>query len=59
MPATFATTQGPDITYADGRNWIDFLAGCSLLNYGHNGEDMKATLIDHIAGDCIARGLYL
>ncbi|MGB3626814.1 MAG: aspartate aminotransferase family protein, partial [Henriciella sp.] len=37
--------------------YIDFLAGCSTLNYGHNDPDMKAALIEHISRDGIAHGL--
>ena len=59
MPATFATAQGSELIDEDGRRWIDFLAGCSSLNYGHNDPDMKAALIEHIAGDGIAHGLDL
>ena len=40
-----------------GTEYTDFLAGCSSLNYGHNDPDMKAALVDHIAGDGIAHGL--
>lgn len=59
MPAVFASASGSEMTDADGRSWIDFLAGCSSLNYGHNDPDMKSALIDHIAGDGIAHGLDL
>ncbi|SMH52428.1 diaminobutyrate--2-oxoglutarate transaminase [Maritimibacter sp. HL-12] len=59
MPALFTTARGSHLTDAEGRTWIDFLAGCSSLNYGHNDPDMKAALIDHIAGDGIAHGLDL
>ncbi|SMX42955.1 diaminobutyrate--2-oxoglutarate transaminase [Actibacterium lipolyticum] len=59
MPAVFETASGSELTDAEGRSWIDFLAGCSSLNYGHNDPDMKAALIEHIAGDGIAHGLDL
>ena len=59
MPAVFVSASGSELTDADGRSWIDFLAGCSSLNYGHNDPDMKAALIEHIAGDGIAHGLDL
>lgn len=59
MPAMFQSASGSELKDADGRSWIDFLAGCSSLNYGHNDPDMKAALIDHIAGDGIAHGLDL
>ncbi|MEN8682401.1 MAG: diaminobutyrate--2-oxoglutarate transaminase, partial [Marivita sp.] len=59
MPATFATASGSEITDDTGKTYIDFLAGCSSLNYGHNDPDMKAALIEHISNDGIAHGLDL
>ena len=55
----FATASGSEMTDAKGKTYIDFLAGCSSLNYGHNDPDMKAALIEHISGDGIAHGLDL
>jgi len=57
MKATFIQARGSELFDADGNRYIDFLAGCSSLNYGHNDPDMKAALMDHIAGDGIAHGL--
>jgi len=59
MPATFTRASGSELFDADGNSWIDFLAGCSSLNYGHNDPDMKSALVEHIAGDGIAHGLDL
>ena len=59
MPATFTRASGSELFDDAGNSWIDFLAGCSSLNYGHNDRDMKAALIDHISGDGIAHGLDL
>lgn len=59
IPDLFTSASGSIMRAADGREYIDFLAGCSSLNYGHNDPDMKAALIDHIAGDGIAHGLDL
>jgi len=53
----FTKAKGAEMTAADGTTYIDFLAGCSSLNYGHNDPDMKEALVDHIAGDGIAHGL--
>ncbi|MCC1493076.1 diaminobutyrate--2-oxoglutarate transaminase [Cognatishimia sp. F0-27] len=53
----FATAQGSEMTDTAGRSYIDFLAGCSSLNYGHNDPDMKAALVDHISNDGITHGL--
>src|SRR6056297_950027 len=57
FPTTFTKASGSIMTDADGREYIDFLAGCSSLNYGHNDPDMKAALIEHIEGDGITHGL--
>lgn len=59
IPATFVKALGSEMTDADGITYIDFLAGCSSLNYGHNDPDMKAALIEHISKDGIAHGLDL
>lgn len=53
----FASASGSTMIDASGREYIDFLAGCSSLNYGHNDPDMKAALVEHITGDGIAHGL--
>ncbi|MCF3972156.1 diaminobutyrate--2-oxoglutarate transaminase [Paracoccus salsus] len=59
IPAVFSSARGSIMTSEDGRDYIDFLAGCSSLNYGHNDPDMKAALIEHISADGIAHGLDL
>jgi diaminobutyrate-2-oxoglutarate transaminase len=55
----FKKAQGSELTDERGRTYIDFLAGCSSLNYGHNDPDMKEALVEHIASDGIAHGLDL
>ncbi|MBK5927199.1 diaminobutyrate--2-oxoglutarate transaminase [Rhodobaculum claviforme] len=57
FPVEFTKGRNATLTDRAGREYIDFLAGCSSLNYGHNDPDMKAALIDHITGDGIAHGL--
>lgn len=59
IPTTFAAARGSTMIADDGTEYIDFLAGCSSLNYGHNDPDMKAALIDHLAHDGLAHGLDL
>ncbi|PRY24964.1 diaminobutyrate aminotransferase [Aliiruegeria haliotis] len=53
----FTSASGSEMTDASGRSYVDFLAGCSSLNYGHNDPDMKAALIDHLQADGVAHGL--
>ncbi|MFO7758153.1 MAG: diaminobutyrate--2-oxoglutarate transaminase [Roseovarius sp.] len=57
FPVSFVKAQGSELTDADGNTYIDFLAGCSTLNYGHNDPDMKTALIEHITADGISHGL--
>jgi len=57
--AVFASASGSLLRDAAERDYIDFLAGCAALNYGHNDPDMAAALIAHIQGNGIAIGLDL
>ncbi len=53
----FTRARGATLTDAGGRDYTDFLSGCSSLNYGHNDPDMKQALVEHITGDGIAHAL--
>ncbi|WP_425099272.1 diaminobutyrate--2-oxoglutarate transaminase [Tropicibacter sp. S64] len=57
FPTTFTRAKGSELWDAEGNRYIDFLAGCSSLNYGHNDDDMQAALIDHIQSDGITHAL--
>jgi diaminobutyrate-2-oxoglutarate transaminase len=57
FPKLFSKAVGATIYDANGVPHIDFLAGCSSLNYGHNDPDLKRALLDYIAQDGIAQGL--
>ena len=57
FPTEFVKATNATMTDAAGREYIDFLAGCSSLNYGHNDPDMKDALIAHIAADGVTHGL--
>ncbi|MGF1592437.1 MAG: diaminobutyrate--2-oxoglutarate transaminase [Kiloniellaceae bacterium] len=57
FPTVFARAQGAELIGEDGRRYIDFLAGCSTLNYGHNDADMKLALVDYILRDGVTHGL--
>jgi diaminobutyrate-2-oxoglutarate transaminase len=53
----FTRASGSEMFDVDGNRYIDFLAGCSSLNYGHNDPDMKAALVEHITADGVTHGL--
>ena len=57
FPVVFERAQGAELIAEDGRRYIDFLAGCSTLNYGHNDADMKLALVDYILRDGVTHGL--
>lgn len=55
----FTSASGSIMRDVDGHEYIDFLAACGSLNYGHNDPDMSAALIEHISNNGIAAGLDL
>ncbi len=57
FPVLFERAIGAELIAEDGRRYIDFLAGCSTLNYGHNDPDMKLALVDYILRDGVTHGL--
>lgn len=57
FPKRFGKAKGATIHDDTGRPYIDFLAGCSSLNYGHNDPDMQAALVEYVTQDGIAHGL--
>ena len=57
FPTVFTSARGALMKGADGREYIDFLAGCSSLNYGHNDPVMKQALVDYITADGVTHGL--
>jgi diaminobutyrate-2-oxoglutarate transaminase len=57
FPVSFVRAEGAVMTDAEGRDYIDFLGGCSSLNYGHNDPDMRAALVDHVTACGLAQGL--
>lgn len=57
FPVVFDKARGATLHGRDGRAYIDFLSGCSSLNYGHNDPDMKRAMVDYVGGDGITHGL--
>ena len=59
MPRQFVTAEGPWMHDAGGGRYLDFLSGCSTLNYGHNHPVLKEALLRYIREDGIAHSLDL
>lgn len=59
FPKVFARARGAHLYDKDGNRYLDFLMGCSSLNYGHNHPELKAALLDYIANDGVTHSLDL
>lgn len=59
FPAVFTRGRGCYLYDAQGKAYLDFLAGAGSLNYGHNHPVLKQALLDYIRDDGIAHGLDL
>jgi diaminobutyrate-2-oxoglutarate transaminase len=59
FPKVFDRARDSYLYARDGKRYLDFLTGCSSLNYGHNHPVLTKALIEYIEGDGIAHGLDL
>lgn len=59
FPVLFDRAEGVRVFDARGRAYLDFLSGCSTLNYGHNHPVLKEALLRYIESDGICCGLDL
>jgi len=57
FPVVFDRARGSYLYDADGKAYLDFLAGAGSLNYGHNNPLLKKALLDYIEQDGITHGL--
>jgi diaminobutyrate-2-oxoglutarate transaminase len=56
-PTVFTRSRGAHMWDEADRDYIDFFAGAGSLNYGHNEPELKAALIDYLAGDGVVHSL--
>jgi diaminobutyrate-2-oxoglutarate transaminase len=59
VPAVFAQAGGSWLHDSSGGRYLDFLAGCGALNYGHNDPDMSEALVAHIRRGGVTTSLDL
>ncbi|MGB3508473.1 MAG: diaminobutyrate--2-oxoglutarate transaminase [Microcoleaceae cyanobacterium] len=57
FPTIFTKAYGSTLEDEKGVKYIDFLAGASSLNYGHNNPKLKERLLDYLNADGIAHSL--
>ncbi len=56
-PVVFTKAKGSYIYDAEGNGYLDFLAGCGGLNYGHNNDEIKGAVIDYLMNDNITHAM--
>ena len=57
FPVVFATAKNSTIYDEQGNAYVDFLAGCGALNYGHNNGEIKSEVIDYLLKDNISHAM--
>ena len=57
FPEVFDTAKGSWLIDRNGNRYLDFFAGAGVLNYGHNNEKLKRTLLDYIERDGVIHTL--
>jgi len=57
FPVVFNKASGVWLEDTNGRRYLDFFAGASVLNYGHNNPIMKQALLEYIESDGITHSL--
>lgn len=57
IPRQFVRAEGPWLYDSKGGRYLDFLSGCSSLNYGHNHPVLKQALLRYINSDGVTHSL--
>ena len=57
FPAVFTRASGSWLYDVEGKAYLDFFAGASVLNYGHHHPRLKAALIEYLSNDGITHTL--
>jgi diaminobutyrate-2-oxoglutarate transaminase len=57
FPAVFSSAKGPWMTDTEGQRYLDFFCGAGVLNYGHNPDTLKQSLLGYLMRDGITHTL--
>ncbi|UCH75061.1 MAG: diaminobutyrate--2-oxoglutarate transaminase [Rhodospirillales bacterium] len=57
FPTVFERARGHELFDRGGRRYIDFLAGCGALNYGHNDRAIKDAVVRYLEADGILHAM--
>lgn len=56
-PVVFKRAKGSYLYDVDGKAYLDFLAGCGALNYGHNNDEIKSAVIEYLLNDNVTHAM--
>lgn len=59
FPTVFKSAHGSELFDVKGRRYLDFFAGASALNYGHNDPDLVQAAVEHLLAGEVLHGLDL
>lgn len=57
FPTIFKKALNATLTDIEGREYVDFLSGAGVLNYGHNNPLIKSKVVEYLMGDGLIHGL--
>lgn len=57
FPAVFSSAKGAWMTDTEGQRYLDFFCGAGVLNYGHNPDTLKQSLLGYLMRDGITHTL--
>ncbi|MGY4167560.1 hypothetical protein ACVIM8_001633 [Bradyrhizobium sp. USDA 4529] len=57
VSALLKSAQGARIWNSEAIEYVDLLAGCGALNYGHNHPHLRRAVVQYLLSDGIAAGL--
>lgn len=56
-PVVFDKAKGSYLYDEDGNAYLDFLAGCGALNYGHNNDYIKKSVVEYLMEDKVSHAM--
>ena len=59
FPVLLDKAVNAELFTADGKRYLDFLAGAGAINYGHNNPYIKKAVVDYLSEDNILHALDL
>jgi len=57
FPTVFEKARGSYLYDTNGDAYLDFFAGASVMNYGHNHPELKKALLDYLGDDNVVHSL--